>query len=149
MNKHDEQIKNFCKQVKADYGKLSDMKVKKMFETFSESKVQPSLFGRILAIMEKNELLDKETSVNKEPGFYQKMYIHLQEAVTRNHKILGTKENWERKIKDSNKSEKTKQIAMGIIRDVFKHPEHMASDSQKVILVEIETGIRPSYSTKN
>ena len=80
MKTPDEKIHAFCLSVKKGFGSIPDTAVKREFERLHEEVADALVLGKLLAILEKNELLDKKVSVNKEPKFYQRMY-----------KTIGTK----------------------------------------------------------
>ena len=73
MNPGDK-IVNFCTAVKRGFGSIVDSSVKPEYERMFEQALQPRELSALLAILEKHDLLDKKTSVNKVPGFYQNMH---------------------------------------------------------------------------
>jgi hypothetical protein len=79
MKTIDDQIVEFCTSVKKGFGTISDSSVKHEFERMSESAIQPQHLGKLLALLERHNLLDKKNSVNKEEKFYQFMYKKMNE----------------------------------------------------------------------
>lgn len=77
--KIDEQIVKFCTSVKSGFGTISDSTVRLEFERINETKIETEDLGKLLALLEKYELLDKKSSVNKEDQFYQFMYKKMTE----------------------------------------------------------------------
>jgi len=77
--KIDEQIVNFCASVKNGFGTISDSTVRIEFERINETKIETEDLGKLLALLEKYDLLDKKSSVNKEDQFYQFMYKKMTE----------------------------------------------------------------------
>ena len=77
--KIDEQIVNFCTAVKSGFGTISDSTVRLEFERINETKIETEDLGKLLALLERYELLDKKSSVNKEDQFYQFMYKKMTE----------------------------------------------------------------------
>lgn len=77
--KIDEQIVNFCASVKNGFGTISDSTVRIEFERINETKIETEDLGKLLALLEKYELLDKKYSVNQEDQFYQFMYRKMTE----------------------------------------------------------------------
>lgn len=77
--KIDEQIVNFCASVKSGFGTISDSTVRLEFDRINETKIETEDLGKLLALLEKYELLDKKYSVNKEDQFYQFMYRKMTE----------------------------------------------------------------------
>jgi hypothetical protein len=77
--KIDEQIVNFCTAVKGGFGTISDSTVRLEFERINETKIETEDLGKLLALLERYELLDKKSSVNKEDQFYQFMYKKMTE----------------------------------------------------------------------
>jgi hypothetical protein len=78
--KIDEQIVNFCASVKNGFGTISDSTVRVEFERINETRIETVDLGKLLALLEKYELLDKKSSVNKEDQFYQFMYRKMIES---------------------------------------------------------------------
>jgi hypothetical protein len=78
--KIDEQIVNFCASVKNGFGTISDSTVRIEFERINETKIETEDLGKLLALLEKYDLLDKKSSVNKEDQFYQFMYKKMTES---------------------------------------------------------------------
>ena len=77
--KIDEQIVNFCTSVKNGFGTITDSTVRLEFERINETKIETEELGKLLALLERYELLDKKASVNKEDQFYQFMYKKMTE----------------------------------------------------------------------
>lgn len=77
MEKFDEKVVIFCNSVKNGFGNIADSSVKNEFERISESKIDSKELGKLLAILEKHDLLDKTKSVNKDSKFYQFMYTKM------------------------------------------------------------------------
>ena len=79
MKDIDNKIVEFCNSVKRGFGSIIDSSVKIEFERINESVIESSELGRLLAILEKHELLDKKKSINKGDKFYQFMYTKMNE----------------------------------------------------------------------
>jgi hypothetical protein len=77
--KIDDQIVQFCGAVKQGFGNITDSLVKSEFERINETSLEPENLGKLLALLEKHDLLDKKFSINKEPQFYQFMYRKMME----------------------------------------------------------------------
>lgn len=77
--KIDDQIVEFCGSVKSGFGNIADSIVKSEFERINETRIEPENLGKLLALLEKHDLLDKKFSINKEPQFYQFMYKKMME----------------------------------------------------------------------
>jgi hypothetical protein len=76
----DDKIVKFCGSVKSGFGNIVDTSVKIEFERINETKLEPEDLGKLLALLERHELLDKKFSINKEPQFYQFMYKKMLES---------------------------------------------------------------------
>lgn len=74
MKTTDEKIHDFCVSVKKGFGTIADSSVKREYERINEETVESITLGKLLAVLEKNMLLDKKLSVNKEAKFYQHMF---------------------------------------------------------------------------
>lgn len=79
MKDIDNKITAFCNSVKKGFGTILDSSVKTEFERINESSIEVEELGRLLAILEKHELLDKKKSINKGDKFYQFMYTKMNE----------------------------------------------------------------------
>ena len=75
--RNDEKIAEFCTSIKRGLGSIVDSSVKAEYERVNETKISPVELGKLLAILEKHNLLDKKLSVNRAPGFYQHMYSKM------------------------------------------------------------------------
>jgi hypothetical protein len=72
-----ERLLEFCMRVKNGFGTILDRDVKKEYERLYEKECTTTSLGHLLALLEAKNLLDKKRSVNKQPGFYQKMIKKL------------------------------------------------------------------------
>ena len=79
MKTLDEKIAEFCVGVKKGFGTISDSGVKGEFERVYETKLDSTNLGKLLALLEKHNLLDKKHSVNCNENFYQFMYKKMNE----------------------------------------------------------------------
>ena len=79
MKTINEQIVEFCNSVKKGFGTIPDSLVKKEFERIYETNIEPTNLGKLLALLEKHELIDKKHSVNKVDNFYQFMNKKMSE----------------------------------------------------------------------
>jgi hypothetical protein len=79
MKTVDDKIVEFCTAVKKGFGTIVDAHVKVEFERIHESSLPPNELGKLLALLEKHELLDKKYSVNAGDKFYQFMYNKMNE----------------------------------------------------------------------
>jgi hypothetical protein len=79
MKTLDDKIVDFCTSVKKGFGTIVDASVKNEFERIHESKLDSDNLGKLLALLERHELLDKKFSVNKGDKFYQFMYKKMNE----------------------------------------------------------------------
>lgn len=70
----DDKIAQFCVSVKKGFGTVTDNTVKHEFDRLNETVIESEDLGKLLALLEKHDLLDKKNSVNKGAGFYQFMY---------------------------------------------------------------------------
>lgn len=71
---NDEKIINFCRSVNKGFGSIVDNVVKAEYERIYECKIEVKELARLLATLEKNDLLDKKRCVNSTQNFYQEMY---------------------------------------------------------------------------
>lgn len=74
-----EQISEFCSAVKKGFGTIVDSSVKGEFERFTNVSLEPKSLGKLLAVLEHHNLLDKKRSVNVNENFYRAMYKKLTE----------------------------------------------------------------------
>jgi hypothetical protein len=72
-----ENIKKFCSKVKNGLGTILDSQVKKEYTRVYEADVNSYDLAFLLAVLEQNNLLDKDHSVNKKLFFYRQMYQKL------------------------------------------------------------------------
>ena len=75
--KIDEKIVDFCTSIRKHKLLLVDSIVKESFEKAYESEettLPVKDHAKLLALLEKHNLLDKPKCVNKQAGFYQAMY---------------------------------------------------------------------------
>ena len=79
MKTLDDKIADFCTSIKRGLGTIVDSSVKSEFERVHESKLESMDLGKLLALLERHELLDKRFSVNKGDKFYQFMYRKMNE----------------------------------------------------------------------
>jgi hypothetical protein len=74
-----EKIVEFCTSVRKGFGSIVDSIVRVEFERVYETKIEGEDLATLLALLEKHNLLDKKSCVNKEPAFYQTMYKKINE----------------------------------------------------------------------
>lgn len=79
MKTLDDSLVEFCTSVKRGFGTIVDTNVKGEFERLHESSLDSYDLGRLLALLEKHDLIDKKNSVNKGNGFYQFMLKKMNE----------------------------------------------------------------------
>jgi len=79
MKTTDDKIVEFCNLVKKGFGTIIDSKVKQEFERINESNIASGDLAKLLALLEKHNLIDKKNSVNKDDKFYQFMYRKMNE----------------------------------------------------------------------
>lgn len=73
----DDKLIEFCKSVKSGFGSITDTNVKSEFQRLNEKILSIEQLGKLLALLEKHELLDKKHSVNTQKDFYQIMYTKM------------------------------------------------------------------------
>ena len=79
MESLNEKINSFCGSIKSGFGSISDNSVRYEFERTQKIKMSPENLGMLLAILENYNLLDKTSSINKDPNFYRNMYRKMKE----------------------------------------------------------------------
>ena len=62
------------------FGTITDSSVKFEFERVYETQIDTTELAKLLALLEKNSLLDEKFSVNRQKGFYQTMYKKINES---------------------------------------------------------------------
>jgi hypothetical protein len=70
----------FCEKVMTGFGTITDSSVKFEFERVYETQIDTTELAKLLALLEKNSLLDEKFSVNRQKGFYQTMYKKINES---------------------------------------------------------------------
>lgn len=78
MKTIEDKIVEFCNSVKKGFGSIPDSLVKAEFNRIHETTIASDDLGKLLALLEKHNLIDKKHSVNKDGSFYQFMYKKMK-----------------------------------------------------------------------
>ena len=78
MKTIEDKIVEFCNSVKKGFGSIPDSLVKTEFNRLNETVIDSSNLGKLLALLEKHNLIDKKHSINKDESFYQYMYKNMK-----------------------------------------------------------------------
>lgn len=145
MNDYDNSIVEFCKFVKKGSGVIVDSNVKSEFESMYEL-ANSYHHGKLLAVLELNNLLDKKNSVNNDPLFYRNMFKQFKaqsvnEGEAKN--FIKSEAFWRERIDKGSYAEK-------ILNAIFKRKKKgYATDREMQVLNKALAGDKTPYHPKN